>query len=143
MPHSRVASPQRVQRLEGSAQVVLLAMVLAKIALTLARRPSLALDLLTLVGCVGGLSCYWRLRPRWTIESPVKLAGMPASPPFRSSVRFSRERSRLVACIFLATLSGGGGLTALGLGDTLVGVAFAVVAGGLLAVVWRVPWPLE
>jgi len=118
-------------------------MVLAKIALTLEGRPSLALDLLTLVGCVGGLFYYWRLRPRWAIESPVKLAGMPASPPFRSSVRFSRKRSRLVACMFLATLTGGGGLTALGLGDTLLGAAFVVVSGGLLAVLWRVPWPLE
>jgi hypothetical protein len=45
--------------------------------------------------------------------------------------------------MFLATLTSGGGLTALGLGDTVVGVAFVVVSAGLLAVIWRVPWPLE
>jgi hypothetical protein len=140
MRHSRVAPPQWLQRFEESAQVLLLAMVLAKIALSLEGRPSVALSALVLVLCVGGLLYYRRLRPRWATKWPIKLAGTPSG---RSVHGFSKDRSRLVACMFLAAVTGGGGLTALGLDDIAVGVALGVLSAGLLAVAWRLPWPFE
>lgn len=136
MRHSRVMPSESARRLEESAQVVLVAMVLAKLALTLDGRPSLVLSLLVLVESVGGLFYYWRVRPRWAAKSASK----STMPSISAS---SRERFRLVACMSLAALTGAGALTALGLDSTIVGAVLVVITGGLLALMWSVPWPFR
>jgi hypothetical protein len=133
------ASP-RVARLELSMEAVFAAMSLAMVVLNLKGRPSLALSLVVLVSALGGLLYYLRLRPRRTKN--VSLCSESASTN-ASRRGFSKERFRFVALMYVAALVGGGGLTALGRADAVLGVGLVLVSIGLLAGASRLPWPFE
>jgi hypothetical protein len=133
MSSPRAVSP-RLARLELSSEVVFAAMLIATVALNLKGRPSLALSLVVLVSAAGGLLYCLRLRPRRT-----KNVSVTSEPASRRG--FSKEPFRLVALMYAAGLVGGGGLTALGLDDTVLGVGFVLVSIGLLAGASRLPWP--
>jgi hypothetical protein len=128
---SRCAVSPRVARLELATAAVFAAMSLAMVGLNLEGRPSLALSLVVLVSSVGGLLYYYlRLRPRRTRNVSSRRG-------------FSKERLRVVALMYMAALVGGGGLTALGLDDTVLGVGLVLASIGLLAGASRSPWPFE
>jgi len=134
-----VLSPRRA-RLELSTEALFAAMSLAMVALNLKGRPSLALSLVVLVSAIAALLYYLRLRPRRTKTVSSRSEAASTSAPRRG---VSKERVRFVALMYVAALIGGGGLTALGLDDTVLGVGLVLVSIGLLAGASRLPWPSE
>jgi hypothetical protein len=98
------------------------------------------LSLLVLLFAAGGLFYSVRLRPRRPTDS--RLSAEPASTS-SSGRGFSKEQLRFIALMYMAALAGGGGLTALGLDDTVLGVALMLMTSGLLAVASRLRWPFE